>query len=76
MRVGGEAVGDRQTELAPHDIGALHQRDDLVEGVTPAHAFTPHAAIGADDQPFDRDVLERAANVIGDLLRAQCLIVG
>jgi len=36
--------------------------------VAPGHALAPHAAVGADDQPLDRDVFQRAADVVGDLL--------
>ncbi len=60
--VGGEAGGFGQAEFAAHDVGALHQRDHLEEGVAAAHALASHAAIGCDHQPLGRDVLERAAD--------------
>src|SRR3954468_11635107 len=48
----------RQAELAAHDVRAEHDRHHFVEGVAPAHALTPHAAVGGEHQLFRRNVLE------------------
>ena len=41
-----------QAELAADDIGALDQRDALVERDAPRQALAAEAAIGADDELF------------------------
>src|SRR5215472_18110048 len=65
--IGRKTFGLWQSKLLAHHIGAEHQRHDLVVGVTPAHALAAHAAVGREHQPLGWNVLERAANVIGNL---------
>src|SRR5260221_13729153 len=58
----------RQAELAADDVGPEHERDHLVEGMAPAHAFATHPAIGTDDETIGRNELQGAPDVVGDLL--------
>ena len=67
--LGREALGFGQTKLLAHDVGAEHHRDHLVGGVAAAHALAAHAAVGRDDQPFRRNVLQRLADQRRDLVR-------
>ncbi len=50
------------------DVRAAHDGDHLVEGDAPAHALAAETAIARQDQPLRRDVLQRAANQVRDLL--------
>ena len=61
-------MGFGETEFLAYDIRAGDQADDLVVSVAPAHAFTAHAAIGRDHEPFGRNMLKRRANSRGDLI--------
>ena len=67
--IGGQTVRFRQAELLAYDVGAKHHRHHLVLGVSPAHTFAAHAAIGGDDQPFGRHMLQRRAEDVGHLVR-------
>src|SRR5262249_47054897 len=65
--VGRRTCGFRQAELAADDVGPEHERNHLVEGMAPAHAFAAHAAVGADDEALGRDELQGAPDVLGHL---------
>lgn len=43
--IGCQTFGLWQAELLTHHVGPEHQRHDLVEGVTAAHAFAAHATV-------------------------------
>src|SRR5512134_3703552 len=66
--VGREALRLRQAEVLAHHVRAEDERHHLVLRVAAAHALAPHAAIGADDEPLGRDVLQRAADQGGHFL--------
>src|SRR6266511_548646 len=65
---GGEALRLRQPELFSHDIGAEHHCDHLVAGVAAPHPLAAHPAIGRNDQPLRRNMLERLAEEGSDLV--------
>ena len=54
-----------RTMFVPSTIDTI-----LYAGVPPPHAFAAHAAIGRDDQPLGRNVLQRLADQRRDLVRA------
>ena len=57
-------VGQTATQRAAHD-----HRDHLVLRMAAAHAFAPHPAIGGDHHPSGRDVFQRLADDLADLIR-------
>src|SRR5688500_16962959 len=67
LGVAGPDAGLGQAQLAPDDVGALHERDALVVGDPPAQTLAAESAVGGDDQPLGRDVLERLADEPGDV---------
>ena len=66
--IGGTHAGFRDAQLAPHDVGALHERHALVVRDAPAQPLAAEATIRGDDQPLGGDVLESAADQTGDVL--------
>src|SRR5262249_22974806 len=57
-RIGGKAIGFWNTEFPAHHVGSAHESDAFVKGMTAAHAFTAHAAVGGDGEAFGRQILE------------------
>ena len=67
----GSAAGPAvclRAELAADDVRAQRERGRLVEGDRPRHALAAEAAVGRQHEVLRVDVLERAADVRGDLL--------
>ena len=68
-RIGRQAHCLRQPHLLAYDVRAQHHRDHLVLRMAAAHAFASHPAIGGDHHPLGRDVFQRLADDLGDLIR-------
>src|SRR5262245_49479020 len=64
----GANAGLREAQLPADDVGALDEGDTLVVRDPAAQPLAPEAAIGRDDQPLGRNVLERLANQPGHVL--------
>ena len=69
-RVGRRNVGRLQPELLANDVAALSDGAGLVERDLAVAALTAEAAVARHDQLLGRDVLERGADGVGDLLGA------
>src|SRR3978361_2344573 len=78
-RVGSSAAGDEmspdrcvdgsaRSQLAADDAGAVDERAELAERDVARQLVEP--AVGADDQPLRRDVLQRRPDARGHVLRA------
>src|SRR5580698_9533855 len=61
--IGGQAFRFRNAQFLSHHVGAEHQRDHFVKGVTAAHAFAAHAAIRRNHQTLGRNIFERGADL-------------
>jgi hypothetical protein len=66
-----------QAKLAAHDVGALDQRDAFVIGDAARQPLAAETAIGGDDEPLGRDVVEclsdQVRHVLGSYYQRQGL---
>ena len=66
----GARFAFRQPQLAANDVRSLRDGDGLEEGDVAVAALAAEAAVARDDQLLRRDVLQGAADRVGDFLGA------